>query len=54
MNRRHFFLFLPALALSTIELPTSSLATPLAIHSKTQLLPRNGKKGPRIVICGGG
>ncbi len=28
---------------------------PLAIHSKTQLLPRNGNsKGPRIVICGGG
>lgn len=54
MNRRHFLLAPPALALSTIALPTSSLATPLAIHSKTQLLPRNGKKGPRIVICGGG
>lgn len=53
MNRRSFLLTPPALALGTLALPSTSLAIPAAIHSKTQLLPRRGK-GPRIVICGGG
>ena len=53
MDRRSFLLAPPTLALGTLVLPTTSLAAPLAIHSKTQLLPRTGK-GPRIVICGGG
>lgn len=53
MNRRHFMLTPPALALSALVLPKTGLTAPLAIHSNTQLLPRRGK-GPRIVICGGG
>lgn len=53
MNRRHFMLTPPALALGALVLPKTGLTAPLAIHSNTQLLPRQGK-GPRIVICGGG
>lgn len=53
MDRRRFMLAPPALALGTLALPNLSLASPIAIHSKTQLLARTGK-GPRIVICGGG
>ena len=53
MDRRHFLLTPPALALGSIALPSATLAAPAAIHSKTQLLPRRGK-GPRIVVCGGG
>lgn len=53
MNRRHFMLTPPALALGALVLPKTGLTAPLAIHSNTQLLPRRGK-GPRIVICGGG
>lgn len=53
MNRRGFILTPPALALSSLALSTASVAAPLAIHSKTQLLPRSGN-GPRVVICGGG
>lgn len=53
MNRRHFLLAPPALAISSLALPDTTLAAPQAIHSKTQLLPRSGSN-PRIVICGGG
>lgn len=53
MNRRHFLLAPPALAISSLALPGTTLAAPQAIHSKTQLLPRSGSN-PRIVICGGG
>src|SRR5690606_2851319 len=53
MDRRHFLLTPPAMALGSIALPSATLAAPAAIHSKTQLLPRRGK-GPRIVVCGGG
>ena len=53
MDRRHFLLTPPAMALGSIALPSTTLAAPAAIHSKTQLLPRRGK-GPRIVVCGGG
>ena len=53
MNRRHFLLTAPTVALSAASLPATALAAPAAIHSTTQLLPRRGK-GPRIVICGGG
>src|SRR5690606_6039955 len=48
-----FLLTPPAMALGSIALPSTTLAAPAAIHSKTQLLPRRGK-GPRIVVCGGG
>ena len=53
MNRRGFLLAPPALALGTLATSLPTRAAPLAIHSKTQLLPRRGT-GPRIVICGGG
>lgn len=53
MNRRHFMLATPSIALGSLALPHSSLAAPLAIHSKAQLVSRNGT-GPRVVICGGG
>src|SRR5690554_5294141 len=53
MNRRHFLLTAPSIALGAASLPASTLAVPAAIHAKTQLLPRRGK-GPRVVVCGGG
>ncbi|HLS42913.1 MAG TPA: NAD(P)-binding protein, partial [Paenalcaligenes sp.] len=53
MDRRRFLLTPPALALGSLVVPSTALTAPLAIHSNTQLLARNGK-GPRIVICGGG
>ncbi|MFC3337312.1 FAD-dependent oxidoreductase [Paracandidimonas soli] len=53
MDRRHFLLVPPSLALGSLALPSTSLSASIAIHSKTQLLARSGK-GPRIVICGGG
>lgn len=53
MNRRGFLLATPVLATGTLALSSTGLTAPLAIHGKTQLLPRRGK-GPRIVVCGGG
>lgn len=53
MDRRSFLLAPPALALGSLAVTSTIHAAPLAIHSKTQLLPRRGN-GPRIVICGGG
>lgn len=52
MNRRHFMLATPTIALGSLALPASSLATP-AIHSQQQLVARSGSS-PRVVICGGG
>ncbi|WP_397473833.1 FAD-dependent oxidoreductase [Pusillimonas sp.] len=53
MDRRSFLLAPPALAIGALGLPSTTLASPAAIHSKTTLLPRRGK-GPRIVVAGGG
>lgn len=53
MDRRSFMLVPPALALSSLILPSTSFSASPAIHNKMQLLPTNSK-GPRIVICGGG
>ena len=53
MDRRGFILAPPALALGALATTLPTQAAPVAVHSKTQLLPRRGS-GPRIVICGGG
>lgn len=54
MKRRSFLLTPPALALSSIVVPSKSIAAPLANHSDSKLVSARNGKGPRIVICGGG
>ena len=53
MQRRHFLIRPPALALGAVAAPSLALAAPAVITRDSRILPREGK-GPRIVICGGG
>ena len=53
MQRRHFLMTPPALALGAAAAPIATLAAPTIMTPQSRILPRTGK-GPRIVICGGG